>query len=182
VALETVFRELQVRLQFMDGTLAMLQKTLEDRPPDQGSAVVDDLENIVLDMMGTLHDMRKAGSLARRRVGHPVDLDGARQALTRCQGSFHRIENEFSGGLTAYNKLRELSRLGARGGEWPSWAGRTRQDIEQCQQPLQELSKALVACWQELVEQGGRTSISVTNTGQRIVARKPLDEEKMRAT
>lgn len=182
MALETVFRELQVRLQFMDGTLAMLQKTLEDRPPDQGSAVVDDLENIVLDMMGTLHDMRKAGSLARRRVGHPVDLDGARQALTRCQGSFHRIENEFSGGLTAYNKLRELSRLGARGGEWPSWAGRTRQDIEQCQQPLQELSKALVACWQELVEQGGRTSISVTNTGQRIVARKPLDEEKMRAT
>lgn len=182
MALETVFRELQVRLQFMDGTLATLQKTLEDRPPDQGSAVVDDLENIVLDMMGTLHDMRKAGSLARRRVGHPVDLDGARQALTRCQGSFHRIENEFSGGLTAYNKLRELSRLGARGGEWPSWAGRTRQDIEQCQQPLQELSKALVACWQELVEQGGRTSISVTNTGQRIVARKPLDEEKMRAT
>ena len=182
MALETVFRELQVRLQFMDGTLAMLQKTLEDRPPNQGSALVDDLENIVLDMTGMLHNMRKAGSLARRRVGHPLDLDGARQALTRCQESFYRMENEFSGSLMAYNKLKELSRLGARGGEWPSWAIRTRQDIEQCRQPLQELSKALVACWQELVEHGGRTSISVTNTGQRIVARNPLEEEKIRAT
>jgi hypothetical protein len=182
VALETVFRELQVRLQFMDGTLAMLQKTLEDRPPDQGSALVDDLENDVLDMKGMLHDMQKAGSLARRKVGHPVDLDGARQALTRCQANFHRIESEFSSRLMAYNKLRELSRLSTRGGEWPSWAMRTRQDIEQCQQPLQELSKALVACWQELVEHGGRTSISVTNTGQRIVARNSLDEEKLRAT
>jgi len=45
---------------------------------------------------------------------------------------------------------------------------------------LEQTSAALAACWQELVEHSGTTSISVKNTGQKIIARTPLNEEIVR--
>ena len=51
--------------------------------------------------------------------------------------------------------------------------------IEQGRQPIEETSRALAACWQELVERSGTTSISVTNTGQKIIARR-MNEEAVR--
>ena len=172
MALEGVFRDLQIRIRHVEGAVSMLQKTVEDKPPDDPSALVDDLENIGLDLMGMLHDMRRTATLARRRVGHPVDLDGARQALTLCHERFHRMERNFSGRLMSYHELRGLARLATRGGEWPSWADRTKKDIEQCRPLLQEISKALAACWQELVEHSGKTSISIRteNLGQKVIA------------
>jgi predicted secreted protein len=107
-------------------------------------------------------------------------MDRARHALSNCQENFLRAEQQFSNELVSYEKLKNLASLGAdRGGEWKAWAGSMKDAIEQGRQPIEETSRALAACWQELVERSGTTSISVTNTGQKIIARR-MNEEAVR--
>ncbi|MGA8273714.1 MAG: hypothetical protein WB919_19280 [Candidatus Sulfotelmatobacter sp.] len=180
MALEATFRELSVCLHHLHDALNALQVTMGDKPPDDESALADGVETVVLDMMGTLHEGRKAALNSKKAVGHPVDLDRARRTLTTCQERFHHIERQFAADLVSYEKLRELARLGKERRPWLAWSSAVKQGIEQCRQPLEETSKALAVCWQELVEHSGTTSISVTNTGQRIVARGSLTDEVFR--
>ena len=91
-----------------------------------------------------------------------------------CQERFHRIEQEFSSGLASYEKLKDLTMLGSeRRGEWIPWASSVKDGVGQCQQPLEEASRALAGCWQEIAERVGSTSVSVqtTNIGQKIITR-----------
>jgi len=181
MALEATFRELQVSFQRLHDALNTLQVGFGDKPLQDEAALADGLENAVLDLMGILQEARKAALKARAAVGPPVDLDRAWRALTICQERFHDIERQFSASLVSYEKLRELARLGSeRGGEWLPWAGSIKQSIEECRQPLEEGSRALARCWQEIAEHAGATSVSVrtTNIGQRIVA-KPSEANDM---
>jgi len=173
VALEATFRELYTQFHRLQDTLLALRLTVvEDRPLKSDVALVDQLEDSILDQMGLLDEGLKAAQAAQKAVGHPADLGQARSALTTCQERFHGIERQFSADLVSYEKLKDLASLGARGGEWRPWAISVKQGIEQCRQPLDAASKALAACWQEIAERVGMTSISVqaTNIGQKIVA------------
>lgn len=150
MALEATFRDLSVCLHHLHDALNGLQVMLGDKPVDDESALADGVETTVLDMMGTLHEARKAALNARRAVGHPVDLDQARRALTICQDRFHRIEQQFASDLVSYETLKELERLGNERRAWLAWLSTVKQGIEQCRQPLAQTSTALAACWQEL--------------------------------
>ena len=150
--LEATFRPLTVSLHKLHDALNALQVTLEDKPTDDESALADGLENVVLDLMGTLHEMRRAALNARKAVGHPLDLDKARRSLTTCQECFHRIEQQFTSGLVAHEKLKELARLGKERRAWLRWSSAIKQGIEQCQPPLELISAALAACWRELAD------------------------------
>jgi hypothetical protein len=180
VALEATFRDLSVCLHHLHDALNALQVTLGDKPPDDESALADGVETVVLDVMGTLHEARKAALDARKVVSRPLDLDRARRALTICQESFHRIEQQFAADLVSYEKLKELARLGNARRAWLPWSSTVKQGIEQCQPALEKTSAALAACWQELVEHSGTTSISVKNTGQKIIAGRALQKEMIR--
>ena len=171
MALEATFRELVKQLHKLHDALHSLNVTVGDQPENDAAAIADGLDNAVLDVIGILHQARKAALNARQAVSHQVDLDRARRALTVCHDRFHHIEQEFAANLISYDKLRGLARLGGeRGGEWLAWAGSTKQAIEECRQPLQAVSVAIAACWQELAERVGMTSITVqaTNIGQKI--------------
>ncbi len=168
MALEATFRNLSVALDLLHDALNTLHVTLGDKPPDQELALVEGLENSLLDIMGELHEARKAALQARRNVGLQPDLDRARRALTGCQQRFHRIEQQFSSNLVSYDRLRELVRLGEKGKEWRSWSESTRQGIEQCRPPLEQTSKALASCWQDLAERLGVLNLSVHTIGQQI--------------
>jgi hypothetical protein len=175
MALEGTFRELTIALHKLHDALNAVQVTLGDKPLDRGAAVADGLENAVLDVMGALHDARKSALEAQRAVAAPMDLDRARRALTLCQEHFHAIEQQFASELVSYEKLAELARVGrARGREWGAWANSTKEGIEECRAPLDQLSQALITCWQELAERLGTTNISVhtTSIGQQIRAAK----------
>ncbi|MGA2021509.1 MAG: hypothetical protein ABSH02_13025 [Candidatus Sulfotelmatobacter sp.] len=180
MALEVTFRDLSVCLHRLHDALNALQVTLGDKPADDESALADGVETVVLDLMGTLHEARKAALNARKAVGHPLDLDRARRALTICQERFHRIEQQFAADLVSYEKMKELARLGNARRAWLPWSSTVKQGIEQCQPPLEQTSAALAACWQELVEHSGTTSISVKNTGQKIIAGRALQKEMIR--
>jgi hypothetical protein len=173
VALESTFQGLGACLLRLHDALNVLEITLGDKPPNDESAVADGVETVVLDIMGTLHESRQAAVSARSAVGHPVDLDGARRSLMACHGCFHHIEQQFSSGLASYDQLRELARLGNTRRAWQAWSSMVRSEIAQCQPLMLEASRALSECWQELVEHGGQTSISIrTETlGQKILTK-----------
>jgi hypothetical protein len=170
VALEATFRNLTVCLHHLHDALNALQVTLGDKPEGDESALADGVETVVLDLMGTLHEARRAALNARKAVGHPVDLDRARRSLTSCQERFHRMEQQFAADLVSYGKLKELARLGKERRAWLPWSSTVKQGIEQCQPPLEQSSAALAACWQELAERLGMVNISVQakNVGQEI--------------
>ena len=160
MALEAAFRDLSVRLHHLHDALNALQVKLGDKPIDDEPALADGLETAVLDILGLAEDARTAARVAEKAVASPMDMDRARRALAKCQENFHRVEQQFSNGLVSYEKLNNLASLGSeRGGEWKPWAGSMKDAIEQGRQPLEETSKALAACWQELVEHSGTTSI-----------------------
>ncbi len=175
MALEATFRELFTELKKLQDTLVALRLTVVEDKPRRGDAVlVDHFEDSILDLMGLLDSCLKAARAAHKAAGHPLDMDGARRALTTCQDGFHQIERQFAGELVSYERLTDLASLGSeRRGEWLPWADSVKQGIEQCRQPLDRASKALAACWQEIAERVGMTSVSVrtTNIGQKIVSK-----------
>jgi len=152
----------------MHDVLNALQVTVGDTPPEDEAALADGMENAVLDMMGALHETRRAALLARKAVGHPPDLDNARRALTRCQERFHRIERQFGSELAAFERLKELERLGHERRAWLPWTSMVKRGIEECRAPLEKSNKTLAACWQELAERIGNVSVSVQAIGQQI--------------
>lgn len=179
MALETVFRELSLSLHRLHDSLNALHATTGDTPPRDESALADGLQNAVLDMMGTLHEARKAAMQARKAVGHPANLDSARHALTTCQERFHRLDQLFASELVSYEKLKELARLGSERRAWIPWASTVKVGIEQCREPLEQTSRALVACWEELAERLGMVNISMqaTTVGQQITVPKAQVED-----
>lgn len=175
MALEAIFRELLSELRKLQDTLVAVRLTVvEDKPVRGDAALVDQFEDTILEIMGSLDEGLKAARSAQKAVGHPTDLDGARRALAICQERFHRIEQQFAAELISYEKLKDLASLGSeRRGEWLPWANSVKQGIEQCRQPLDAANKALAACWQEIAERVGMTSVSVrsTNIGQKIISK-----------
>lgn len=169
MALEATFRTLSTQIRKLRDTLNAVLLTVGDRPPEPGAALADELENIVLDLMGSLEQARSAARSAGKAVGPGKDLDRARRALAKCQDLFHRVEQSYASELVSYEKVRSLTSLGcSRGGEWKHWAGSMKDAIEQARQPIDESSRALAACWHELAEHSGNTSISIRtqNLGQ----------------
>jgi hypothetical protein len=162
VALEATFRLLSFQLQNLADNLQVLCLTLGDKPLEGDVALVDHLENTVLDMTGLLQDAMLSTREAQKAVEPPLDLERARRALSTCQKLFRRIEQEFSANLVSYEKLKDLTALGSkRSREWFSWTRAVKQGIELCRIPLDQVGNALVECWQEFAERLGTRSIAV---------------------
>jgi hypothetical protein len=180
MAIEATFRELSGQLRKVQDTLVALRLTVvEDKPVRGDAALVDRFEDTILDLMGLLDESMKRSRAAQKAIESTTDLNRARRALTECQDRFHKIEQQFSSELICYEKLKDLAGLGnTRRGEWIPWASSVRQGIEQCREPLDAASVAMAACWQEIAERAGATSVSVqtTNIGQKIIS-KPRDRE-----
>ena len=173
MALETTFRTLFIQIRKLVDTLNAVLLTVGDRPPNRGAALVDGMENTILDMLGTLQEARTAAKAAERAVAAPLDLERARQSLAKCQEGFRQVEQQYANDLVSYEKVKQLVILASeRGGEWKPWAGSMKDAVQECREPLEQVAKALVACWNELAERLGMTNVSVnaTNIGQQITA------------
>jgi hypothetical protein len=175
VALEAAFQELSSELRKLRDTLVALRLTVvEDKPLAGEAALVDHFDDTILEVMGLLEESLKRARVAQKEVESAADFNAVRRALAACQERFHTIEQRFSSDLVSYDKLKDLADLGsARKREWIPWASTVRQGIEECRAPLDAISKAIAACWQEIAERVGMTSVSVqtTNIGQKIFTR-----------
>ena len=175
--IEVTFRELAASLQSLNDALNALQVTLEDKPPHDEAAVADDMADKTLALLGLAHEARRTAARARHALKHPPVMDQAKRGLAACQRQFHEIEQSYAANLVSYEKLSALVRVGGRSTEWSGWASATKDGIERCRPPLEATSQALASCWQELVEHGGKTSISIRtqNLGQKIFAKGARD-------
>jgi hypothetical protein len=181
VPLEIAFQDLSMELRKFHDTLVAVRLTVvEDKPTRGEAALVDHMEDTILDLMGLLDEALEAAGHAQKAVGPGTDLQAARRRLTVCQQRFHRIERQFAAEMVSYEKLKDLASLGSeRRGEWLPWSNSVKDGIEQCRHPMDGISKALALCWQEIAERVGMTSVSVrtTNIGQKIVRRFQDGEE-----
>ena len=176
MSLQTEFQSLYAQLESLHEALAGLRTAIDDRPP-KGAAVhlLDAFGDAVEDTLGWLEEsLGLVAPLmqASQQKGMPgFDVSRARQALIFCQEQFNRIMNRFMFDLVSYDRVSQLMQLGReRRGEWQSWAGLVKQELEGCQQHLYDTNQALFRCWLEIAERVGMTSVSVQTTtiGQQV--------------
>ena len=166
MALQKSFRDLCTRLQELQEVLEAVNTTVEeDRPRRKDVVVASSLADAVLAVRGILEESRVAADEACEAVGHHLDVDRARRALTTCQERFHHFEAEFSHDLASYERMADLASVAQeRGREWASWVKVVKQGLEQCQALVEAGRDALFLCWQDLTERLGTPSVQVRNT------------------
>ena len=166
MALEKTFRELKDLLSQLRDDLQMLQLNVREDAPTQGAVVlVDNLGDAIDDSLGSLEEALAAVEEARKALVPSFRRDATARALARCQEHFHAVELRFHSELVSYERLTDLTAFArSRRGEWPAWIKSVRQGLDQCTQPLDETSKALLACWQELAERGASSESAVLDS------------------
>jgi hypothetical protein len=181
VGLDRAFQHLCDCARRLQDNLVALQVTIrEDFPRHGGVVLVDHFGDAVDDCLGWLEEAFAAAMEARRAVGHPVDVDKARRALTMCQERFNRTAHRFSCDLVSYEKLNDLTGFAKRRqGEWIGWVKSVKKGLEESRGPLDTLGAALVDCWQEVAERAGTTCVSVQTTtiGQQFTPKSSIDEQ-----
>jgi hypothetical protein len=174
VPLEMAFHELSVQLRKLRDTFLGVRLTVvEDKPPRDEVALVDRFGDAVEDIVGWIEEALAAAIEGEQAVANPLDMYRTRTALTTCQERFNRLAQQFASDLVSYERIDDLIKFGRRrGGEWRRWANTVRESLEQCRQPLHEVSHSLFMCWQELADRLGMSSVAVQNTviGQQIGA------------
>jgi hypothetical protein len=182
VALDKTFRELSESLRKLRDSFLAIQLTVREDVPSQGSVVlVDKFADAVDDSLGWVEEALTAALEAGRAVAPPANVELTRRALSRSQEQFHCMQERFQSELVSYQRLKDLTAFGrSRRGEWLGWVRTVRGGLEQCQSPMEQASRCLSDCWQEIAERAAMTSVSVqsTNIGQQIAT--PEAEELVR--
>src|SRR5262249_15486170 len=125
----------------------------EDKPLRGDTVLSDRYGDAIDDLLGWFEEARRAAAEGCESVGHPLDFNRARRALTACHEAFQSLAQRFAADLVNYQRIAELRLLGRRRrGEWRAWVGSLEEALDRCQQPLAEVSQALFCCWQELAE------------------------------
>jgi hypothetical protein len=164
VALEKTFRELGDVLHRLRDNLLSIQLNIREDIAVEGAVVlVDKLGDAVDDSPGSLEEALVAADEALNAVAS-LRLDIVARALTKCQEQFQLLELRFQSELISYERLTDLTAFArSRRGEWLVWVKSVRQGLEQCKQPIDETSKALLACWQEIAERGAGSGSGTVN-------------------
>jgi len=172
VALDKTFRELTECLRKLRDSFLALQLTArEDLPAEGGVVLVDKFGDAADDSLGWAEEALSAASQAERAVVPPPNIELARRALSSSQEHFHRLQQRFQSELVSYQRVKDLTAFGrSRRGEWAAWVKSVKGGLEQCQSPMEQASRCLSDCWQEIAERAAMTSVSVhsTNIGQQI--------------
>lgn len=177
MSLRTEFQGLCAQLESLDETLSRLRTAIDDHPRSGAAPhLLDSIGDAVEDTRGWLEEALAlaapvAADQEQSRGANGFDVNRARQALVFCQEQFNRIMSRFTFDLVSYDRVAQLMRLGReRRGEWQTWAGLVKQELEGCQQQLYDTNQALFRCWLEIAERVGMTSVSVhtTTIGQQV--------------
>jgi hypothetical protein len=171
MALEASFTTLSQHLRLLHDELQELHRTVIEKPPKGDVVLVDLFSDAADDLLGWMVEASAAAGEGVESSSYPVDLDRARSSLKTCQEKFSLISVRLISDLLCYDRIEELVSFGDhRRGGWEKWAANVKAALESCREPLFEVNQTLFACWQELIERSGTTSVSVkaTNIGQQI--------------
>jgi hypothetical protein len=171
MALDKVFRQLIDALRKLRDSFLALQLTAREDTPREGAVVlVDSFGDAVDDCMGWLEEALTLAAEAEQAVSGS-DFATVRRALSCCQERFHVVERRYFADMVSYECVKDLTAFARRRNpEWRAWVKSIRLGAGQCEAPFEEVSRALMCCWQEMADRAGTTSVTVraTNVGQRI--------------
>ncbi|HKP01845.1 MAG TPA: hypothetical protein VJU77_00655 [Chthoniobacterales bacterium] len=153
----------------------------EDKPAAGAVVLVDQLENLVTDLSGTVEeaDARAAQIILGSQLNGPSDQ--SRIALREIHGLINRFTALYADELSAHDPIAQLLEMGReRGREWRDWSKVVKTAIERCAAPMKAAASAIMECWSDLAERLTRNSVSVqaTNIGQHITLREDQLELK----
>jgi hypothetical protein len=155
MTLEAAFLQLEDRLDHLERTLEnVLWAVVQGQPVvEQGHALVDHYDEMASDLMGLVHEAKKAVAEGRKATKGRLDLARTRRALVACHERFHQLSIRFYDDLVSFDGIDALNNLAhERGREWAGWVQGIKDALDRCSQPLHDVSTALFACWQDLTE------------------------------
>jgi hypothetical protein len=157
---------------------------VEDKPVAGAVVLVDQLDNLVTDLSGTLEeaDARAARAIQGNQLNGPPDQ--TRIALREIHGLINRFTALYASELAAHDPVEQLLEMGReRGREWRDWSQVVKTAIERCTAPMKAAASTILECWSELAERTARNSVSVqaTNIGQQITMREDQFELRRKA-
>jgi hypothetical protein len=126
---------------------------LVDRPPSGDVVLIDLLGDAALDALDLLNQIQACAAEGQQSANGVGDLARSAQALAGCGAHMSRLSDHLYERLLDMDRLMEL--LGyskRRGGEWRSWSLSVKDTLSRCPPRFSAALRALLACWQELVE------------------------------
>jgi hypothetical protein len=164
MALESAYRELLRQLEELHEALGALEFALDDKPLSDGLILADQLDDAAVEMRGILDEAIANLSKCVAQM-EPSLLDPGKQTLISMQTCLNKLVQDYLEELADADRLFLLRRAGhERGGEWNTWAKAARAAIARCRPPLLASNRALLECWQELVEHLCRASGTIQTT------------------
>jgi hypothetical protein len=186
MSLEAALESLRRSLGGLQESLSALQVTIaEDKPTHGGSVLVDQLDNLVTEMFGTMEEADSCAAEALQASKPNGPLDPTQWALRDVHALINRFATIYAGELAGHDQIAQLLEMGReRGREWREWSHVVKTAIERCAAPMKTVADALIECWSELAERLARNSVSVqtTNIGQQITLREDQLELAGKAT
>jgi hypothetical protein len=141
---------------------------------EQGHALADYYDEAVTEMTGQVMTAHEALDCDRKQAAGSPGFSQIRAGMITCQQNFNQLSGRFYGDLVSFERIEELNELARRKGQkWAGWVLGVKDALNQCHQPLYELSQTLLQEWIELTGQQGRTAFAGT-----AQARLPAEETK----
>lgn len=166
MALEAAFQHLCTQLLALHEAFVSVRTTArEDKPLQDDAVLVDVFGDASDDLLGLIEEALSAARDWQPTASSVSSFQHVGDALTLCQDRLNQVNHRCSADLLCYERIRELRRFGRRrGGEWRGWARSLKAALESCRQPLFDADNALLRCWRDVVEYGGKPSVSVQTT------------------
>jgi hypothetical protein len=184
--LEMAFDRVGAQLAKVQDAVSALQVTVAEDKPRRGEvALVDRLENVVMELLGALEGARTYVAQAGKSCGRSGSPEETRLALRNAHQLVNAFIETFATELATHDSVAALLQMGReRGREWADWAAVVKTAIEQCAIQIGAMQAGILDCWSELGERLARQSVSVqsTNIGQQITLREDQLELAGKAT
>ena len=185
MALEASFSDLCAELESLREAFGQFSAAVADKPLKGDSVLVDLFGDAADDLLGWVEEAAQSALEGKQAVSYPLDTASARRRLIACQERFNLMSNKLWSDLVSYERMREIATLGReRRGEWLAWSGGVKSALDSCREPLYNVNQSLFACWQEITEHMGTSSVSVQTTtiGQQVTVPLPGYEHQQKIT
>lgn len=173
MTLKSTFRELTEKLDRLRATFEeLLQWAItQGKPEHEDHVLVNRYDDATNDLIGLIEEASAAAQLGLQAVSRQTGSSEARNALIVCQSAINKVSKRYFSEMVSFEALTALDSLAKeRRKQWPQWVSGVKDALDQCRAPLEEVSRALFECWQEVSERASLVSVSVqaTSSGQQI--------------
>lgn len=146
----------------------------EAKPPTGDLHLVGRLADVLLELMSQARRCQRMCLSAARAESRGAAESG--QILRRCQASIDAIGSRLLTELLSYEVIREILGTKRHGDAWRGWAKEVRKALGKCRLPLDEVRRALLACWRMAISQrAANLVVKTTSVGQVLQVRRPVE-------